>query len=341
MPPSPAARIALAALAVTGAAFPAIALAQEGGMTIAEGLFRDGRALIEQGKIDEACAKFDASQRMAPALGTELNLALCRERQGRTATAWTLFADVEAIASRRGDDARASIAHQHWAALAAQLAKIAIDVPKPAPGMIVKLDGTSLPQEAIGAEIPADPGDHTIVVTAPGKKTWTEPKLTLAAAPTTVRVRVALEDETADTPASPLTTEHAATPAAAVPSDVSPSPHAEGANTKRVAGYVTGGVGIVLLGVASYYGVTALSRKNDQANYPAGTPQRLAVYNEAKTAEDYELAIGAVALGALGAAAYLVLTSHAPSAGHAAQGGVHLVPAIGQGTGGAALFGSF
>ena len=77
---------------------------------IAEQLFRDGRALIGQGKFDEACEKFAASQRLAPAIGTLLNLAVCREKQGRDATAWSLYADAEAQAQRAGDKARATFA---------------------------------------------------------------------------------------------------------------------------------------------------------------------------------------------------------------------------------------
>jgi hypothetical protein len=54
----------------------------------AEALFLDGRRLMDLGKIDEACAKFDASEKPSPALGTLMNLADCEEKRGRIATAW-------------------------------------------------------------------------------------------------------------------------------------------------------------------------------------------------------------------------------------------------------------
>ena len=129
----PLSRRHVVALAGAGMVFvPGTARAQSDA-AIAEQLFRDGRALMEGGKTDEACEKFAASQRLAAGLGTQLNLALCREKQGKTATAWSLFCDVEAEASRRGDS-RASIAHDHEVALAPQLKKVVIEVPSPPPG---------------------------------------------------------------------------------------------------------------------------------------------------------------------------------------------------------------
>ncbi len=94
---------------------PALAHAQA---AIAEQLFRDGRELLDAGKTDEACEKFAASQRLAPAIGTQLNLATCREKQGKTATAWSLFVDVESAAQRAGDAKRARFARDHEMALA-------------------------------------------------------------------------------------------------------------------------------------------------------------------------------------------------------------------------------
>ncbi|HEX8791565.1 MAG TPA: hypothetical protein VF765_11490 [Polyangiaceae bacterium] len=208
------ARLALLALAIAAAPLvPARALAQQQDAAIAEQLFRDGRALLEAGKVDEACDKFVTSQRIAPAIGTLLNLAICRERQGKTATAWSLFADVEAQAQRAGDQARLQIAHDHEAALGGRLRKIVIDLPAPPPGTVVKLDGEALPTGALGTEIPVDPGHHDIAVSAPGKEPWEEPKLDADAGSSPVHVRVDLRDALATTvtetptPASPPTTE--------------------------------------------------------------------------------------------------------------------------------------
>lgn len=336
---------------------PASALAQSpSDAAIAEQLFRDGRTLMETGNIDGACEKFLSSQRLAPALGTQLNLALCREKQGKTATAWSLFADVEAAAERKGDP-RARIAHDHQVALAAQLKKVVIEIPSPPPGMVIKLDGTVLPPGVLGTEIPLDPGEHDLLVTAPGKKPWEQSKLALGPSATTVHVRVELEDEaaaaapaaaappatTADTQSQAATTAATDTRGPDTPQPEQPAASGGGNDTKRTLGFVIGGAGIVALGVAGYYGLTAISRKNDESKYPAGSQGRLTVYQQASNAQTLGFVFGGIGVAALGTGLFLVLTSHgsdAPAAASTAQAWL-VSPSVGPGFGGAQLQGSF
>src|SRR6185436_9458711 len=54
----------------------------------AEALFQQAAALMQDGKYREACEKFEGSQELEPALGTQLRLADCYDRAGRTASAW-------------------------------------------------------------------------------------------------------------------------------------------------------------------------------------------------------------------------------------------------------------
>src|SRR5262245_62114718 len=70
----------------------------------AQGLFDGGRALMAAGKVAEACALFEQSQKLEPATTTLLNLASCREKNGELATAWGLFLDAER-ATRSATDA--------------------------------------------------------------------------------------------------------------------------------------------------------------------------------------------------------------------------------------------
>src|SRR5262249_17506611 len=54
----------------------------------ADALFREAPTLVQKGQLSEACAKYAESQRLDPANGTLLNLALCNEKQGRHAAAY-------------------------------------------------------------------------------------------------------------------------------------------------------------------------------------------------------------------------------------------------------------
>jgi hypothetical protein len=351
--PLPRTRVAAVAVlaATAGTAADFVAFAQSD-TAIAEQLFRDGRQLMESGQVDQACEKFSSSQRLAPAIGTQLNLGLCREKQGRTATAWSLFADVEAAAQRNGDAARARIAHDHETALAAQLKKVVIEVPQPPQGMVVELDGSALPPGALGTEIPVDPGDHRLVVTAPGKKRWEQAKLSLGPSATTVHVRVELQDDApvpvSAAPASSATPEPDAATTASSGAPSSPSaapvqaePPPSGPTTKMITGIAIGGAGVVALGVASYYGLTAIARKNDEGKYPVGSQDRLTVYDQASTAQTWGFVFGGVGVAALGVGIYLVLTSHAPATPAASAASWRVLPAVGPGTRGAMFESSF
>src|SRR5579883_326916 len=83
--------IAVATLGAT--AFPrgALADATAEDKATAEALFNEGKRLMNERKFGEACPKFLASQKLDPGVGTQLNLAVCYEANGQTASAWATF----------------------------------------------------------------------------------------------------------------------------------------------------------------------------------------------------------------------------------------------------------
>src|SRR5579863_8091245 len=61
---------------------------------LADSLFDEGRTLLEDGKITEACAKFAESfDKNRNAVGTIINLAQCKARLGKIASAVAMFID--------------------------------------------------------------------------------------------------------------------------------------------------------------------------------------------------------------------------------------------------------
>src|SRR6185437_420987 len=77
--------------------------------------FFEGKALMEQGRTAEACEKFTASLALERRGGVLLNLAVCREKQGRYATALTLFHEARERASKDGRPDRVALAEEHIA----------------------------------------------------------------------------------------------------------------------------------------------------------------------------------------------------------------------------------
>ncbi len=88
----------------------------------ADRLFEEGRSLMAQGSVAEACARFSESFQRLPRPGTELNLAVCLEQQGASIAAVRHFRRALAAAVRDGRSDRQEIARSRLAALQPKLA---------------------------------------------------------------------------------------------------------------------------------------------------------------------------------------------------------------------------
>lgn len=240
----------LAALLATSGALPA--RAGDSGTALAESLFRDGKRLTKEGKFADACPKLEESQRIEPKLGTLMWLAACHAGQGKTASAWAEYTEAASQAAHAGRNAEAETARKQMAELEPKLARLVIRADKAPAGFEISLDGTKLGAGAIGSALPVDPGSHTLVATAPGRKEWTK----------TVDVAAGPSKQTLDVPElAPIeTTEAKPTPAPEKPTlavDAAPS------SGPSPWGFVLGGVAIAGVGVGSYFGLRAMARNKD------------------------------------------------------------------------------
>jgi hypothetical protein len=212
---------------------------------LAQSLFKDGRALMNAGKTAEACAKFSESDRLDPEIGTHLNLALCHEAQGKTASAWVEFGETADQADRIHDDERSKFAHQHAQDLEKKLSRVRLRVDQPAAGTTIAIDGAAIGQAGWASAVPLDPGAHELRVEAPGKKTWTKP----FEVPATTELAVpALEDAAVTTAPPPP-----------------PNDEPKSGSPLRLVGFITAGVGVAGIAVGSIFGVMTISA-NDKAN---------------------------------------------------------------------------
>src|SRR5690242_5233362 len=100
----------LAVVVAPWVAIPAFAQPSASDRALATELFQQGRALMAEKKLDQACPKLEESMRLDPGGGTLLNLAICHEEQGKTATAWSEYAEAIALAQRDGRPDRQKLA---------------------------------------------------------------------------------------------------------------------------------------------------------------------------------------------------------------------------------------
>lgn len=270
----------------------------------AEALFNEGRRLIQVGRYADACACFVESERLDHGVGTMLNLADCYEKNGQTASAWAGFRAAAAAADAEGQADREQIARERELALSSQLAHLIILPPHQGlpPGTEVHRDGILVNPWLWTSPVPVDPGDHVIVVAAPGKVDHAttvhvpkQPVVTIVA-----RIPV-LQNRPAPPPKAP----------AAV---VQPLP-SHSLPLRATVGMVLVGVGSVGAVAGSILGVRALGLKADSDPHcnmeNHCDSDGFAMRAEARTAGDASsiafIAAGAVLVGGL------VLYATAPS----------------------------
>ena len=273
----------------------------------AQALFDQGRKLMAQERWAEACPKLEESQRLDPAGGTLLHLALCREHEGRIATAWALYQDALAQAKHDARKDRAKIAQERIDALVPRLPKLRVRVPpamRRAEGLSVLRDDVVVGEAQWGEQIPIDPGAHVLSAKANGRKPWTL-RLDVPARGQEVLVDVPIleVDAHADGDAS--------RPDAAVPASPSTFSSRSGADEasrgsgQRTAGILVTGLGVAGVVVGGIFGVLSIS-KNSEADKQCLPPDHTRCTAQGVDAGSSATTAGNVATGAFIAGGVLV-----------------------------------
>jgi hypothetical protein len=334
----PSYRLRASALVASAAsvAFLLSAPAHADDRATAQRLFEEGQALFKAGKTAEACAKFEGASALVGSPGVRLNLARCWEKIGRTASAWTKYDEALVAAERAGDHAAATAARQGRAGIEPKLTKLVITFADAgaAKGVDLTRDGEALPASVVGSELPVDPGEHEIAAHGAGLKPWST-RVNVTGEGATVRVSIpALEHEAV--PPSPLGP--TPTQATALP-ETPPAPPAEPSHTLAITGIATAAVGVVGLGLGTYFGLTAQSKWH-QANRSGDTCADAAcpdltqqASNDATLSTVFFVAGGVIAVAGV---TLWVVAPRGPSAEHA-----ELRPAVGPGVAGLELGGAF
>jgi tetratricopeptide (TPR) repeat protein len=230
----------------------------------AEALFQDGRRLMAAGRTAEACARFTESYTQEASSGTLLNLALCHQTEGKTATAWAEYRTAARLARGQGREDRARAAEEKVAALEPKLARLTLTARAPVPGLTVASEAGSLDEGGLGVAMPIDPGVHALKANAPGHRPWTA-RLEIKEAEQRTLEIPPLEEEPKPLPAP------AAPPTAEATVLVGQPP---GKSTWRESFdlYAAAGGGLLLVGGTVLYGIayTKFDSAKDACNQSPG-----------------------------------------------------------------------
>ena len=274
----------------------------------AQSLFDEGRKLLAAGKLPQACAAFESSQKLDPAVTTLLNLADCREQNHQLATAWGLFVDANRLARTANNDKLAKVASNHAHKLEPRLSKLAIAVPADSQlaGLEVRRDNELVLSAAWNHALPIDGGTYTITASAPGHAPWSA----------TTTIKVEADNASITVPVLPEAKAVAVQQPLAPPSASDPGhdPQSAGGVARTadapsklpVVPLVVGGGALVLAGVAIVFDLSG-NRLYDRAK-AAGRGPGDSLYQSANTRRYLAEGFGVAAVGAAGAAVYLYVT---------------------------------
>lgn len=149
------------------------AVAQPAAPAPADEAFARGREALQIGKYDVACAAFEESQRLAPQLLTQFNIALCDEQLGKLATALALHKE---LATKDDNPPRRAKAADMAAQLEARVPRLRIEIVQRGgdalvpPGLEVTVGGVHATNFK---DMPIDLGTTRVVARAPGFLEWT------------------------------------------------------------------------------------------------------------------------------------------------------------------------
>jgi hypothetical protein len=228
----------------------------------AEALFNRGLAEMEAGRYEAACPDIGESQRLDPRPGTLFTLATCEARWGRVATAFARFGEYLALyetmppEQQERQATRATLARKQREKLGPELPMLTLSLPPGTPSRtVIARDGAPIPRAALGRAIPVDPGEHVLTTQLPGGEVWRR-SITVARGE---KKEVTLHVKQAGYSDGGLDTAPRARAAAS--EQAAPSPPAPGPSKRRVAAYVTGGVGLAGLAVGAVLGGLTLAQK--------------------------------------------------------------------------------
>jgi hypothetical protein len=232
-----------------------IALAQGARENPAEAAFREGRALMQTGDLERACAKLAESQNLEPAAGTLLNLAECQEKRGLSASAWATYQEAAKASSARGRADWEKLAKSKVESLARIMPRVTYTAEG---GTTVTQDGVSV---RLDEPLPIDPGTHAVEGTRPSSKAPFNKTFEIRNGD---KLTIAIKFDDAGPAPVP-------TPQPTIPPKKEEESDGSG---MRTIGLIVAGVGIAGLGVGTVTGIMAMGKHDDAVASCPSYPDR-------------------------------------------------------------------
>ncbi len=264
-----------AALLFALAVIPAAASAQARDPAGAESLFKKGLALLEKDDWAGACPTFEASMKLDPSVGAQINIARCSEHEGKIARAWAEYEKARVLNRETEGKLRKKDVDAFLEAaigkLEPRLPWITLRVsPRPA-GLELERDGVAIPVEGIDQAVPVDPGKHVFVARATG---YREVRVEIEAKESSKQDVVISLERLPEGAAPPVGSVTATAPPKQPPPVQRPPPDDAGSGgTLVIAGALVGGVGAVSLAVAAITGGLAVSEHGKLEELCPGNPE--------------------------------------------------------------------
>jgi hypothetical protein len=335
-----------------------VAWADGGDPVAARAQLRQGYALKQQGKCKEAVPYLQESVRLDRQPKTLLNLGDCEQALGQFAAAQAHFLEARDLARQQGNDTLKNVGEKRLHDVEKRMPKLAIQLAKDAPaGTVVTRDGVEVGSVSLHTPLPIDIGRHVVIARGGGFERQFD--VTLAEGETKTLEVTPLGGKAIPKPAAaaadkPSSAQNIApkkdasrAPGSAFKLDFPTTDRAEsGSSAQRTLGFVTLGLGAVGLGVGGYFGARMLSKKADasvmctpEAPCDPESGEVTKFENTKRDAKDART-YATIGLGVGGAAAVtgVILLLTAPKA---TTTGWQVAPAIGQGSMGAVVAGTW
>ena len=206
----------------------------------------------------------------------------------------------------------------------------------------MKRDGIVVGSGTFGTALPVDRGEHLIEAAAPGRQPFSK-RVTIAdGASELVAIPILAESGKAETPATP-----APAPTAPAAAETGAS---SGGSPLRTVGLVAGGIGIVVMGVGTYFGISAIGKNSDSNANGCNASSNVCTSAAGKVLRSDAVSAGNVStalfvvgglLTAGGVVMFIVGGSSSKGDSAPAKPAVAAAPLVGPGSAGLALSGRF